>query len=219
MCTCQTNVEMKKMEYRKDLKQYYQPGIKPGLIFVPEFKFFTIRGNGNPNDEFFGEYIQVLYALSYAVRMSPKNGKTPVGYFDYTVFPLEGVWDILDEAKLNFRGKIDKNTLVFNLMIRQPDFVTEEFTNEIIGFTKSKKKLALLDQVKFESIEEGMCVQMMHNGLYDNEPESFQQMEEFAKETGNSRISKLHREIYLSDPRKTAPEKMKTVLRFQVQKL
>lgn len=219
MCTCQTNVEMKKMEYRKDLKKYYQPGIKPGLIFVPEFKFFTIRGIGNPNDEFFGEYIQVLYALSYAVRMSPKNGKTPVGYFDYTVFPLEGVWDILDEAKLNFSGTIDKNTLVFNLMIRQPDFVTEEFANEIIGFTKSKKKLALLDQVKFEFIEEGMCVQMMHNGPYDNEPESFQQMEEFAKEAGHSRISKLHREIYLSDPRKTAPEKMKTVLRFQVEKL
>ncbi len=210
---------MKKLEYRKDLKQYYEPDTKPELIVMPSFKFFTIRGNGNPNDEFFGEYIQVLYALSYAIKMSPKQGITPEGYFDYTVFPLEGVWDILDDAKAEFKGIIDKNTLVFNLMIRQPDFVSTGYANEIIELTKKKKKLALLDQVKFESIEEGTCIQMMHIGPYDSEPESFKKMETFSEESGYCRLSKLHREIYLSDPRNTAPEKMKTVLRFQVKKV
>jgi len=210
---------MKKLEYRKDLKQYYEPDTKPELIILPSFKFFTIRGNGNPNDEFFGKYIQVLYALSYAIKMSPKQGITPEGYFDYTVFPLEGVWDILDDAKAEFKGIIDKNTLVFNLMIRQPDFVSTEFANEIIELTKKKKKLALLDQVKFESIDEGSCIQMMHIGPYDSEPESFKKMETFSEESGYCRFSKLHREIYLSDPRNTAPEKMKTVLRFQVKKV
>ncbi|MBK7093992.1 MAG: GyrI-like domain-containing protein [Saprospiraceae bacterium] len=210
---------MQKQNYRKDQKQYYQPGIKPGLITLPSLKFFIIQGQGNPNDEFFGDYIQVLYALSYAVKMSPRQGKTPEGYFDYTVFPLEGVWDILDEAKADFTGTIDKNTLIFNLMIRQPDFVSIEFAAEIIEHTKYKKKLPLLEKVKFESIEEGMCVQMMHIGPFDDEPQSFQKMEDFNSEHGLKRISKLHREIYLSDPRKTAPEKLRTVLRFQSEKI
>jgi hypothetical protein len=210
---------MQKQNYRKDQKHYYQPGIKPGLITLPSFKFFTIQGQGNPNDEFFGDYIQVLYALSYALKMSPRLGKTPEGYFDYTVFPLEGVWDILNEAKADFNSTIDKNTLVFNLMIRQPDFVSEEFAAEIIEHTRNKKKLPLLEKVKFQSIEEGICVQMMHIGPFDDEPQSFQKMEHFTSEYGLKRISKLHREIYLSDPRKTAPEKLRTVLRFQAEKI
>jgi hypothetical protein len=203
--------DCKKME-----KEVYQPGTSPLLINLPEFGFFTIEGRGNPNDEFFGEYIQVLYSLSYAVKMSPKQGSAPEGYFEYSVYPLEGVWDISDEAKKISNGVFDKNTLVFKLMIRQPDFVTEEYAAGIIKHTMNKKPHPLLGKVKFERIEEGRCVQMLHIGPYDNEPESFRKMEEFTVKNGFERVSKIHREVYLSDPRRTAAEKLRTVLRFQV---
>jgi len=202
--------------WRKDEKQFYLPKNKPEVISLPGFNFFTIKGKGNPNDDFFGEYIGVLYSLSYAVKMSPKQGFAPQEYYEYTVYPLEGVWDIDDEAKHNFTGVVDKNSLVFNLMIRQPDFVTRGFAMEIIERTKKKKPHELLDKVDFEIIEDGKCVQMLHNGSYEKEPESFKMMETFAKEQGLKRLSHTHREIYLSDARRVAPEKLKTVLRFKV---
>jgi hypothetical protein len=201
---------------KKAEKEIYQPGTKPVLIQLPEFSFFTIEGMGNPNDEAFGEYIQALYSLSYAVKMSPKQGKAPEGYFDYTVYPLEGVWDLTEAGRQNFSGGIDKNELVFNLMIRQPGFVTPEYASSVIEQVKKKKPHPLLDKVKFEKIEEGWCIQMMHLGPFDTEPESFRKMEEYAQTSGLKRISHNHREIYLSDPRKSAPEKLRTVLRFRV---
>jgi len=205
-----------KHEWRKNEKVIYIPKDKPERIKLPSFKFFMIEGKGNPNDDFFAEYIGVLYSLSYAIKMSPKAGISPKEYFEYAVYPLEGVWGISDEAKMNYTGHLDKNSLIFNLMIRQPDFVTEEFAQEIIVRTKKKKPHELLDSVKFSVIEEGECVQMMHLGSYDNEPESFKQMEEFCRESNLIRESKQHREIYLSDARKVSPEKLKTVLRFKV---
>ncbi|MEN8153625.1 MAG: GyrI-like domain-containing protein [Acidobacteriota bacterium] len=205
-----------KHEWRKKEKEIYLPKNEPETIDVPEFKFFTIEGEGNPNDAFFAEYIGVLYSLSYGVKMSPKKGMEPNGYFEYTVYPLEGVWDISEEAKKLNKGKLDKNDLVFKLMIRQPDFVDEEFTAKIVESVKEKKPHELLNKVKFEKIREGKCVQMMHLGSYDNEPESFKIMEDFAEGENLSRKSKTHREIYLSDARKISPEKLKTVLRFQI---
>ena len=208
-----------KHEWRKKEKEVYLPKNKPTVIQIPEYKYFTIKGTGNPNDDYFSEYIRVLYSLSYAVKMSIKKGIEPKGYFDYTVYPLEGVWDINEEAKKKFDGKFDKNDLVFKLMIRQPDFVDEQFAMMILERTKQKKFNVLLDNVKFEKITDGVCVQMMHLGSYDNEPESFKQMEDFAQQQNLTRISKVHREIYISDARKVAPEILKTVLRFQVKKL
>ena len=205
-----------KHEWRKHEKELYLPKNKPVKVNVPRLKFFTIEGEGNPNSDHFPEYITVLYSLSYAVKMSPKKGWEPDGYFEYTVYPLEGVWDINEEAKKNFTGVIDKDTLVFKLMIRQPDFVDKEFAYKVIERTKETKPHALLDNVKFESIEEGECVQMLHMGSYDNEPESFKIMEEYADANQWVRESKIHREIYLSDARKVAPEKLKTVLRFKI---
>jgi len=205
-----------KHEWRKKEKEIYLPKNKPTHIKIPEYKFYTIEGKGNPNDDHFPEYIGVLYSLSYAVKMSPKKGLEPKGYFDYTVYPLEGVWDISEEARKTFNGKIDKNDLVFKLMIRQPDFVDEDFAMLILEQTKKKKPHDLLDLVKFENIIDGECIQMMHLGSYDNELESFKQMDDFAENENYSRISKVHREIYLSDARKVAPEKLKTVLRFQI---
>ena len=207
-----------KLEWKKDEKQFYLPKNKPELVTIPGFKFFTIEGKGNPNDAFFAEYIGVLYSLSYALKMSPKKGLAPAGYVDYTVYPLEGIWDLTDEAKNSFNGSINKNDLVFKLMIRQPDFVDAEFARQILDLTIKNKPHSLLELVHFEAITDGECVQMMHLGSYDDEPGSFRLMEEFATKQNCSRISKVHREIYLSDARKVSSEKLKTVLRFAVRK-
>jgi len=206
-----------KHEWRKHEKELYLPGNAPVKIQVPGFGFFTVRGKGNPNDEIFPEYIGVLYSLSYAVKMSPKKGRAPVGYFDYAVYPLEGVWDISEKAKANDNGTLDKNELVFKLMIRQPGFVDEEYALGIIEQVKRSKPHGLLDQVRFEHINDGTCIQMLHLGSYDDEPGSFQRMEDFASQQNLSRKSKVHREIYLNDARKVEPAKLKTVLRFEVE--
>lgn len=205
-----------KHEWKKAEKQYYAPKNQPESLRVPEFKFFTIEGEGNPNDPFFSEYIGVLYSLSYGVRMSHKQGIAPAGYFEYTVYPLEGVWDLIDKSKYDPSRPLDKNNLKFKLMIRQPDFVTPDFARQIKERTEKKKPHQLLTGVKFEKIEEGLCVQMLHLGSYDDEPQTFSVMEQYCQEKNLIRASKVHREIYLSDARKTAPEKMKTILRFKV---
>ena len=207
---------MQKHEWRKKEKQYYQPKTKPEVIDVPTFQFATISGAGNPNDPFFADYITALYSISYAVKMNAKKLEPkPEGYQDYTVYPLEGVWDVSEEAKRENRP-LSKDDFVFKLMIRQPAFVTEAFFQEMLELTKMKKPHPLLEQIQLEELTDGKCVQMMHIGSYDDEPASFEQMEEFATAQQLNRSSKKHREIYLSDFRKVAPEKLKTVLRFKV---
>jgi hypothetical protein len=129
-----------KHDWKKNDKQYYLPKNKPETIVIPKFNYYTIGGKGNPNDDFFAEYIGVLYSLSYAIKMSPKQGFAPENYAEYTVFPLEGVWDIDEEAKKNYNGTLDKNALVFKLMMRQPDFVSAmpiTPRNLFVGCTKS----------------------------------------------------------------------------------
>ncbi len=205
-----------KHEWKKNEKQFYLPGSKPELIKIPGFKFFTIEGTGNPNDDFFAEYIGVLYSLSYGIKMSPKKRAEPNGYFDYTVYPLEGVWDLNDHAKRSYNGTINKSDLIFKLMIRQPDFVDHDFALKILDETKKKKPHDLLEKVRFEEMIEGDCIQMLHSGSYDCEPESFKLMESFARQQNYMRKSNTHREIYLSDARKVAPDKLKTILRFNV---
>lgn len=203
-----------KFEWRKHAKEFYMPKNKVELITVLEFKFFMIKGMGNPNKEQFSEAVGVLYSLSYAIKMMPKSGVTPEGYFDYTVFPLEGIWD------LNYKGKqgnyIDKDELIYTIMIRQPDFVTEEIAMKAIEVVAKKKQHTLLKDVIFESIEDGLCVQMLHNGSYDDEANSFDIMKEYCEERNLTTRSKVHREIYISDARKTEPSKLKTVLRYRV---
>ncbi len=207
-----------KQDWKKTDKQYYLPKTKPEFITVPPFRFFSISGQGDPNDKPFQENIGVLYSLSYAVRMSPKNNFAPDDYFEYTVYPLEGIWDLTEEAKKSDSKTLDKSQLVFNLMIRQPDFVTTDFALEAIERTKKKKYHPLLEKVRFEIIEDSHCIQMMHIGSYDSEPASFKQMEDFCLQNGYIRESKRHREIYLSDFRKVSPDKLKTVLRFRILK-
>ena len=205
-----------KHEWRKKEKALYLPKNKPEVIDIPEFKFITIEGEGSPADSVFTDYIGALYSLAYTIKMMPKKiDRQPKGYFDFTVYPLEGVWDINDKAKANFKGRINKEDLVYKLMIRQPDFVSKNFYSEMLEVAKEKKKNPLLEQINFERLSEGRCVQMLHLGPFEDEPASFEIMEDFAKSEGVVRLSKMHREIYLSDPRKVAPEKLKTVLRFQ----
>jgi len=207
-----------KHEWKKSEKSFYFPNVKPEQIIVPKFNFYTIQGEGNPNDDSFAEYVGVLFSLSYAIKMGLKSGEVvPKNYTDYAVYPLEGVWDINEEAKSNMNGKLDKNSLVYKLMIRQPAFITADVAAENIEITKKKKPHTLLDQIRFETIEEGSCIQMLHMGSFDNEPQSFKLMEQFAEEQQLKRKSLTHREIYLSDARKTIPERLRTILRFQVE--
>lgn len=206
-----------KYEWRKKEKLIYLPKNKPELLAIPEYQFIVLSGQENPNSDFFSECIGALYSVAYAIKMNLKKvEEPPKDYQDWTVYPLEGVWDITEEAKLNFNGKINKDDLVFDLMIRQPNFITEDFFNEMHEFTKMKKPHKLLEKIKFQKINEGKTVQMLHIGSYDNEPESFEEMERFTNDLGLKRQSKVHREIYLSDFRKVPEEKLKTTLRFQV---
>ena len=205
-----------KIDWKKDDKQFYLPATKPEFKNIPEFSFFTLEGKGNPNDPFFANYITALYAASYAVKMSPKSGKNPEGYLEYTVYPLEGVWDIDEEAKRLQLEVLDKDRLVFKLMMRQPDFLTDGDAASLLDHAWNKKKEPLIREIKFEKITDGPSVQMLHIGSYDSEPDSFAQMEAFAAENKHIRLSKVHREIYLSDARKVSPDKLRTVLRFKV---
>ncbi len=207
-----------KHEWRKSEENIYLPKPKPELIDIPEYQFITISGSGNPNDDFFSEYISALYSVAYAIKMNMKKlEKKPNNYIDWTVYPLEGIWSILDTGKMNDNGKLNKNDLIFTLMIRQPDFVSEKYFKQMLELTKKKKPNQLLDKIKLEKIKDGKCVQMLHIGSYDDEPQSFKQMEEFAEKLNLTRISKVHREIYLSDFRKVETSKLKTVLRFKIE--
>ena len=146
--------------------------------------------------------------------MAPKKGIELEGYYDYTVFPLEGVWDLI---KYNLTDKgIDKDNLKYSIMIRQPNFVTKDSFNFILEHVKNKTKNNLLDFGYFEEITEGRCIQILHKGSFDDEPASFEKMNLYCQKNDLERLSKAHREIYLSDFRKTKTEDLKTVLRYKI---
>lgn len=204
-----------KYEWRKKEKEYYIPKEKPQLVEIPEFKFLTLKGQGNPNSEGFSKAIETLYSLAYAIRMMPKKGITPEGYFEYTVYPLEGIWDLTEKGRAE--EVLNKDELVYTLMIRQPEFVNEEVFNIAMDIAKKKKANPLLEKVELKNIKEGTSVQMLHVGPYDDEPRTFSAMEEFCNENNLKIKTKAHREIYLSDFRKTEASKLKTVLRYMVE--
>ena len=195
-----------KQEWNEHEQNIYTPDSTPVLIDIPTYKYLSIRGIVDPKSELYSECIVALYSLSYAIKTTPRKKMKPEGYFDYTVYPLEGVWDTSADG-----------TPSFNLMIRQPDFVTAELVEKIIALTMEKKPQDLLDRVKFEEITDGKCVQMLHTGSYKNEAESFKLMEDLAVKSGSKRASTSHRKIYLSDARKGTAEELKTVLRVQLE--
>lgn len=202
---------LEKYDWKKKEKNFYLSSKEPQLITFPAFKFFSLSGQGNPNDEFFADYIQCLFSLSYAAKM---RWKKETG-LDYSVYPLEGTWSLKSSNQID-SGSFNKNDLQFTLMIRQPDFISKEYAYEIMKQVKNKKQYPLLDKVTFDIIEEGLCVQMLYIGSYDTEPITFKKMNSFISMHNLSRTNAIHREIYLSDARRVQKDKLKTMLRFQV---
>lgn len=203
---------MEKQDYMKEMKELYLPKTVPAIVKVGEMPFIMISGKGDPNSREFEELLGTLYGFAYTIKFSNKGKQPPSGYYAYRVFPLEGVWDLGDATK----SVLDKSNYVFTMMIRQPDFVDQALFESVRGELKDKKPGRFLDQAKFGRIEEGLCCQTMHMGGYDSEAASFANMEEFCRQNGYARAAMNHREIYLNDPRRTAPDKLKTVLRFKV---
>jgi len=203
------------VDYKKDFKDLYLPKNSPMIIEVPSFRFLQIAGQGDPNGEDFALATAALYSLSYAVKMSYKSNQVPVDYYEYTVFPLEGVWDLVDKT----RAATDKANLAYEIMIRQPDFLDEVLLERFITETRRKKPNRYLDTVELTTIKDGLSCQMLHLGSYEDEPANFMRMLQFCENLGYQRSSLKHREIYLSDPRKTEVTKLKTVLRFPVVKI
>ncbi len=206
-----------KLDYKKKFKELYQPKTTPSLIDVPEMIFFAVDGKGDPNScQEYKNAIEVLYGMSFTVKMSKLNGTQPEGYFEYTVPPLEGLWYQEDTVGIDYSRK---NDFIWTSMIRQPEFVTEavfELAKETLHRKKPQLDLSKLKMIRFK---EGLCVQLMHIGSYDNEPESIARLSEFVSENGlceDFSENRYHHEIYLSDPRKCAPEKLKTVIRHPV---
>ncbi len=199
-----------KLDFKKLYRDLYAPGGNPVLIDVPPIRFIMVDGCGDPQGEMYQQAIQLLYALSFTIKMSKMNGAQPVGYVDYVVPPLEGLWSHTEGERENWR---------WTSIIRQPDFVT----SEVFGWAKEqvKKKKPELDTsiARLESFTEGRCVQLLHVGPYSTEPESISRIMSFI-EKNNLRAElnegRRHHEIYLSDPRRTAPERLKTILRLPV---
>lgn len=209
-------LEVKVMKYtwRKQEKEFYLPTNKPSLVNIPKAKFLCIKGKGNPNHEDFSCRVKALYKLSYTIKMLPKNNIVPKGYYDYTVYPLEGLWYLSDKGKQE--TNLNKDELIYTLMIKQPDFVNDEVLNEAIEIANKKTTNLLLSEVYLEEIEDGLSVQMLHIGSYDDEPNTFHQMKVFINENHLKIKTSVHREIYLSDARRVEEEKRKTVLRYLI---
>lgn len=200
------------IDYKKTFPEFYNPGRHPRIVDVPEMTFLMLDGEGDPNGPDFTVAVEALYAVSYAVRMSYRADPVPAGYYQYKVFPLEGVWDLVDYSK----PATDKDNLKYSLMIRQPDFLTVELFERFRANTLARKGKARLTDLRLAPVTEGLCCQLLHVGPFQTEPESIARMSEFCAELGYERTSLLHREIYLSDPRRTAPDRLRTILRFKI---
>jgi hypothetical protein len=202
-------------DFKKEQKELYQPKTTPSIIDVPSMKFIVVNGNGDPNCDDFSVAVETLYSLSYAIKMGNKS------VFEYVVPPLEGIWwtgcDIADKEKFEWA-----------IMLRQPDFVTEEVFETAKAALKTKKKHLDFTSARLEQFTEGLCAQVMHIGPYDDEPKTIDALEKFVEESGYvlditddsvKALSRRHHEVYLSDPRKTARDKLKTVIRYPIKKM
>lgn len=210
-----------KLEWRKLEKNIYLPKTEPTFIVIPKMQYLTLNGEGNPNSELFSKKVGALYAMAYGIRMLNKSGSIPEGYVEYTVYPLEGIWDLNQkgrEASQQGESILDlKDQLVYTVMIRQPEFVTSSLVESIREKVMKKNDNPFIKDVQLEMLDEGESIQMTLIGPYDAEPASFEQMEQYARSIGKKRKSKTHKEIYISDPSKVAAEKLKTTLRFWVE--
>ena len=206
-------------DFKKEFKEFYKPKNKPHIVDVPKMNYIAVRGKGDPNEEN-GEYKQamgVLYSVAYTLKMSYMTDYKIEGFFEYVVPPLEGFWWQEGTDGVDYS---DKSGFFWISMIRLPDFVTEENFRWAVETAEKKKKLDC-SKAEFLTVEEGLCVQIMHIGSYDYEPKTIEIMERFMEENGYVKDfseSRRHHEIYLSDPRRAAPEKLKTVIRIPVRR-
>ena len=206
-------------DYKKEYKEFYMPKNVPAIITVPKMNYIAVRGSGDPNTED-GEYktaIGLLYAVAFTIKMSKKGNHKIEGYFDYVVPPLEGFWWQDGIEGVDYSRKADFHWIS---VIRLPDFVSENDFRWALQEAEEKKKQDF-SGVEFLTIEEGLCVQCMHIGSYDDEPSTVQQMHEFMEKEGyelDITDRRLHHEIYLSDVRKVALDKLKTVIRHPIKK-
>ena len=202
-------------DYKKEYKEFYMPKGKPSIVTVPKMNYIAVRGSGDPNKED-GEYkaaVGVLYAIAFTIKMSKMGSRRIEGYFDYVVPPLEGFWWQEGGGRIDYSHKEDFRWIS---VIRLPDFVTEKDFGWALEEASKKKDVS---GAEFMTVEEGICVQCMHIGPYDDEPVTVALMHEFMEQQGyelDITDKRLHHEIYLSDARKTAPGKLKTVIRHPI---
>jgi len=194
-----------KYEWRKEEKSLYGVKASPKVVEVPEQSFIMLDGTGNPNLPGFAEEVSALYALAYAIKMDYKKSHTNQEIQDFTVYPLEGIWQQKEQ------GELVKEELIYTIMIAQPSFISKEMVKEALEKVKVKKPNAHYEKIRFETIKEGKCLTMLHLGSFDSEPLSFAKMDAFCKKNS------LNRKIYLNNLNRTSPDKLKTILRYQVE--
>ena len=204
-------------DFKKEYKEFYMPKGKPEIVTIPKANYIAVRGKGDPNDEggAYQQAVGILYAVAYTLKMSDKTDHRIEGFFDYMVPPLEGFWwqDGVDGIDYS-----DKSTFNWISVIRLPDFVTQKDFDWAVNTAQKKKRLDC-SKAEFLTIDEGLCVQIMHIGPFDDEPATVSMMDAYLLENGYENDfsdSRLHHEIYLSDARKVAPEKWKTVIRHPI---
>ena len=207
-------------DFKKEYKEFYMPKNKPQIVNVPKANYIAVRGKGNPNeaDGAYQQAMRVLYSVAYTLKMSYKTDYKIEGFFEYVVPPLEGFWW---QEGIDGVDYTNKDAFQWISVIRLPDFIMEKDFAWAVETATKKKKLDC-SSAEFLTIDEGLCVQIMHIGAYDNEPETVAVMDAFLEETGyvnDFSETRLHHEIYLSDPRRTAPEKLKTVIRHPIRKV
>jgi hypothetical protein len=207
-------------DFKKEYKEFYMPKSKPELVNVPKANYIAVRGKGDPNEEggAYKQAIGVLYAVAYTLKMSYKTDHRIDGFFEYVVPPLEGFWwqDGVDGVDYS-----DKASFNWISVIRLPDFITKADFVWAVETATQKKKMDC-SVAEFLTIDEGLCVQIMHIGAYDDEPATVALMDAFLQKNGyvnDFSTGRLHHEIYLSDAQKTAPEKLKTVIRHPIKKV
>ena len=208
---------MQKIDYKKEYRDLYLPKRKPMVIDVPPITYVTVLGKGNPNtSKEYQEAMELLYGISFTIKMSKMTNKPIPGYFEYVVPPLEGLWWTKDNNE-NLMG--NKDNFLWKSMIRLPEFVDETIFAEAKKQLKIKKPHLKIEKAKFEVIEEGKCVQIMHVGSYDQENESILKIDQFIQKNHLEKDfseTRKHHEIYLSDPRRCKVENLKTVIRIPV---
>lgn len=206
-------------DFKKEYKMFYKPKNKPEIVEVPKAHYIAVRGKGDPNETggAYQQAIQLLYSVAYTLKMSHKTDYHMEGFFEYVVPPLEGLWWQDRGGDINYK---DKSAFHWISLIRLPDFVTPKDLDWAIA-TASKKKKLDCSPVEWLTLDEGLCVQIMHQGPFDDEPKTIALMQEFLTENGyvtDLTDERRHHEIYLSDARRVAPDKWKTVIRLPIKK-